>query len=309
MLLNFKNKFSGMKLIGLGFVLIILIGSLLLMLPITSRSGECTPFLTALFTATSATCVTGLVLVDTFSYWSICGQLVILLLIQIGGLGFITFGVSVSLLLRKKIGLQQRGLIRESFSVLEIGGAVRLVKRVVKGTAFFEGIGAILLATRFIPKMGIIQGIYYAIFHSVSAFCNAGFDLMGRYKQFSSFTAYYDDPLVVLTLASLIIIGGIGFFVWNDIWQNKFHFRRYALQTKMVLSMTFILVIGGAFLFYLIEKNALYADMSTSGKLLSSLFSSVTSRTAGFNTVDTGSLSDTSKLLTIILMFIGGSLG
>lgn len=309
MLLNFKNKFSGMKLIGLGFVLIILIGSLLLMLPITSRSGECTPFLTALFTATSATCVTGLVLVDTFSYWSVWGQLVILLLIQIGGLGFITFGVSVSLLLRKKIGLQQRGLIRESFSVLEIGGAVRLVKRVVKGTAFFEGIGAILLATRFIPKMGIIQGIYYAIFHSVSAFCNAGFDLMGRYKQFSSFTAYYDDPLVVLTLASLIIIGGIGFFVWNDIWQNKFHFRRYALQTKMVLSMTFVLVIGGAFLFYLIEKNALYADMSTSGKLLSSLFSSVTPRTAGFNTVDTGSLSDTSKLLTIILMFIGGSPG
>lgn len=298
-----------MQLIALGFFLLILCGTLLLMLPISSRSGDSTPFMTALFTATSATCVTGLILADTYTQWSVFGQIIIISLIQIGGLGFITIGTAVSLMLRRKIGLKQRGWIKESFNVLDIGGVVRLIRLVLKGTLFFEGIGAIILAIRFFPKMGLAQSIYYGIFHSISAFCNAGFDLMGRYEQFSSFTAYYDDPVVCLTVCSLILIGGIGFIVWNDIATHKWHFRKYALQTKMVLSISVVLVFGGALLFYVIEGNGLYADMSTTGKICSSFFSAITPRTAGFNTTDTGALSEGGKLLTIILMFIGGGSG
>lgn len=309
MLLKKIKNLSGMQLIALGFFLLILCGTLLLMLPISSRSGDSTPFMTALFTATSATCVTGLILADTYTQWSVFGQIIIISLIQIGGLGFITIGTAVSLMLRRKIGLKQRGWIKESFNVLDIGGVVRLIRLVLKGTLFFEGIGAIILAIRFFPKMGLAQSIYYGIFHSISAFCNAGFDLMGRYEQFSSFTAYYDDPVVCLTVCSLILIGGIGFIVWNDIATHKWHFRKYALQTKMVLSISVVLVFGGALLFYVIEGNGLYADMSTTGKICSSFFSAITPRTAGFNTTDTGALSEGGKLLTIILMFIGGGSG
>lgn len=305
---KFKNL-SGMQLIAIGFFLLIMCGALLLMLPISSRDGTWTPFMTTLFTATSASCVTGLILVDTYTHWSTFGQIVLITLIQIGGLGFITIGTAVSLILRRKIGLKQRGWIKESFNVLDIGGVVRLIRLVLKGTLFFEGIGAILLFTRFYPRMGLAQGIYYSIFHSISAFCNAGFDLMGRYEQFSSFTAYYDDPVVCFTLCALILIGGLGFIVWSDIAQHKWHFRKYALQTKMVLSMSAILVFGGALLFYLIEGDRLYADMNMTGKICSSFFSAVSPRTAGFNTTDTGALSEGGKLLTILLMFIGGGSG
>lgn len=298
-----------MQLIAFGFFLLILCGALLLMLPISSRNGSATPFMTALFTATSATCVTGLILADTYTQWSTFGQIVILSLIQIGGLGFITIGTAVSMILRRKIGLKQRGWIKESFNVLDIGGVVRLIRLVLKGTLLFEGIGAIVLAIRFFPQMGLAQSIYYGIFHSISAFCNAGFDLMGRYEQFSSFTAYYDDPVVCFTICALILIGGIGFIVWSDIAEHKWHFRKYALQTKMVLSASFVLVFGGALLFYFIEGNRLYADMSTTGKICSAFFSAITPRTAGFNTTDTGALSEGGKLLTIILMFIGGGSG
>lgn len=308
LLKKFKNL-SGMQLIAFGFFFLIMTGTFLLMLPISSRDGTFTPFMTALFTATSASCVTGLILVDTFTHWSFFGQLVLLLLIQIGGLGFITIGTAVSLILRKKIGLKERGWIKESFNVLDIGGVVRLIKRVLKGTLLFEGIGALLLFIRFFPRMGLAQSIYYSVFHAISAFCNAGFDLMGRYEQYSSFTAYYNDPVVCFTLCFLILIGGIGFFVWSDIADHKFHFRKYALQTKMVLSVSAVLIFGGALLFYLIEGNRLYADMDLTGKICSSFFSAVTPRTAGFNTTDTGALSEGGKLLTIILMFVGGGSG
>lgn len=279
------------------------------MLPFATRPGESTSFLTALFTATSATCVTGLILVDTFSHWTLFGQLVILTLIQIGGLGFITLGVTVSMFLRKKIGLKERGLIRESLNVLELRGAVRLIRRIMKGTFLVEFTGALILAGCFIPNMGWLQGIYYGVFHSVSAFCNAGFDLMGRYQPFSSLTAYYDDPVVNLVIMALIVIGGIGFFVWNDVYEHKWNFKKYALHTKMVLTATSVLIVGGAILFYVIEKDQLFADMSMQGKILSSLFCSVTPRTAGFNTVDIGAMSDGSKLLLTALMFIGGAPG
>lgn len=309
MLLQKFKHLSGMQLIALGFFLLIMTGALLLMLPISSRTGEVTPFLSALFTATSASCVTGLIVYDTYTHWSLFGQLVIITLIQIGGLGFITIGTAVSLILRKRISLKQRGWIKESFNVLDIGGVVRLIKLVLKGTFFFEGIGALLLFTRFYPTMGLAQGIYYSIFHSISAFCNAGFDIMGKYEPYSSFTAYYNDPVVSFTICGLILIGGLGFIVWSDLAKNKWHVRKYALQTKMVLSVSAVLVFGGALLFYIIEGNRLYADMDPLGKICSSFFNAVTPRTAGFNTTDTGALSEGGKLLSIILMFIGGSSG
>ncbi|MFR4350276.1 MAG: TrkH family potassium uptake protein [Roseburia sp.] len=305
---NFK-KLSGMQLIAIGFFLLIMMGTFLLMLPVSSKSGTSTPFMTALFTATSASCVTGLILEDTYTHWSTFGQLVLLLLIQIGGLGFITMGTAVSLMLRRKIGLKERGWIKESFNVLDIGGVVRLIRLVLKGSLLFEGVGALLLFTRFYPRMGLGQSLYYSIFHSISAFCNAGFDLMGRYEQFSSFTAYYDDPIVSFTLCGLILIGGIGFIVWSDLARHKWHFRKYALQTKMVLSASVVLVFGGALLFYIIEGDRLFAGMGITGKICSSFFCAVTPRTAGFNTTDIGGLSEGGKLLTIILMFIGGGSG
>lgn len=305
---HFKNL-SGMQLIAIGFFLLIMTGTFLLMLPVSSRDGTFTPFMTALFTATSASCVTGLILVDTYTHWSLFGQLVLLALIQIGGLGFITIGTAVSLILRRKIGLKERGWIKESFNVLDIGGVVRLIRLVLKGTLLFEGVGALLLFIRFYPRMGFAKGLYYGIWHAISAFCNAGFDLMGYDEPYSSFTAYYDDPVVSFTLCGLILIGGLGFIVWSDIAQHKWHFRKYALQTKMVLSVSAVLVFGGALLFYLLEGNRLYADMSPMGKFCSSFFSAITPRTAGFNTTDTGALSEGGKLLTIILMFIGGGSG
>ncbi len=304
-----NKRFSGMQLIAGGFFIIILIGTLLLLLPWSTKPGETTTFLSALFTATSATCVTGLIVVDTFTHWTLFGQAVILCLIQIGGLGFITIGITVSMLLRKKIGLKERGLIQESFNVIELRGMVRLTKRVILGSLFFELAGAAILSACFIPKMGILQGSYYGIFHSVSAFCNAGFDLMGRYSPFSSLTAYYSHPVVSVTIMLLIIIGGIGFIVWNDLYDHGFHFRKYSLHTKIVVSATLILVFGGAFIFYLIEGSRLFSGMGVTDKILSSLFCSVTPRTAGFNTTDVAALTDGGKLFTVILMFIGGAPG
>lgn len=279
------------------------------MLPVASRDGQAEPFLNCLFTATSASCVTGLVVADTWSQWSLFGQLVILAMIQIGGLGFITVGVFISIVLRRKIGLKERGLLMESVNTLQIGGVVRLAKKIIIGTCIFEGAGAVLLAIRFVPQFGFIKGVFYGIFHSISAFCNAGFDLMGRQAPYSSFVAYYDDWLVNLVIMALIIIGGIGFIVWDDLSRHKLHFRKYLLQTKIVLVTTFVLVFGGALLFYLLERNNLLVGMNASGQILTSLFSSVTARTAGFNTTDTAALTDGSKLLTIMLMFIGGSPG
>lgn len=213
------------------------------------------------------------------------------------------------MILRKKIGLKQRGLIKESLNTLEIGGVVRLVRRVIGGTFLFEMSGAFILTLRFLKDMDVLHAIYYGIFHSISAFCNAGFDLMGRYSPFSSITRFYNDPVVILTISALILIGGIGFFVWNDLREHGLHCRHYALQTKMVLSATAVCLFSGTLLFYLFEHNRLFAGMSFGEQLLNSFFCTVTPRTAGFNAVDNGALSESSKFLSIVFMFIGGAPG
>lgn len=295
--------------IAVGFFLIIMAGTLLLMLPVSSRSGQWTGFLGALFTATSATCVTGLVVVDTYCHWSMFGHLVILLMIQIGGLGFMTIGVFFSIHFRRRIGLKTRGILQESVNTLQIGGIVKLVKKIVKGTLLFEGVGAVLLAVRFIPRFGFSEGIFYGIFHGISAFCNAGFDLMGRYEEYTSLTPFRSDFIVNVVIMALILVGGLGFVVWDDVAENGFRVKKYQLHTKIVLTVTAILTFGGALFFYLFERNNLMRDAGAGEAVLESFFCSVTPRTAGFNTVDTAGLSEASFLLTIIMMFIGGSPG
>lgn len=303
------KRLSRVQTIALGFILIIGLGTLLLMLPMASRSGQSTGFLNALFTATSSTCVTGLIVVDTYTNWTLFGQVVILCLIQIGGLGFITIGMFFSVFLKRKIGLKERNLIQESVNSLQIGGAVRLVKKIVCYAIAFEGIGALLLMIRFIPKFGWVKGIWYGIFHSISAFCNAGFDLLGQFEPYGSLTMYYDDVLINVVIMALILTGGIGFIVWDDISNHKWDVKKYMLHTKIVLSMTIILVLGGALCFYLFERNNLLLGMDFKGQVLSSFFGSVTPRTAGFNTTNTGAYSEATRMLTVILMFIGGNPG
>lgn len=303
-----RNGLSQIQLIALGFFIIIVTGTLLLMLPFSAR-GEAAKPLDALFTATSATCVTGLVVADTFRNWTLFGQLVILGLIQVGGLGFMTIGVFFSIYIRRKISLRERELLQESINTLQLAGVVRLTKLIVKGTLLLEGTGALLLSIRFIPQMGFVRGCYYGIFHAVSAFCNGGFDLMGEKEAYMSLVGYVEDPLVNIVIMTLIVVGGIGFIVWQDIYEHGFHVKKYMLHTKIVLLTTGALLFGSAFLFWLFERQALFAGLSPVGQALAAMFSSVTARTAGFNTVDTGALSNGSKLLTMILMFIGGSPG
>lgn len=306
---KWHNKLTATRTIAIGFLGIILAGTVLLALPIASADGKAVDLLTALFTATSATCVTGLVVVDTYSGWSAFGKTVLLTLIQIGGLGFMTIGVFVAVLMKKNIGLKERGILQESMNMLQIGGIVRLVKKITIGTLLIEGIGAVLLSIRFIPQMGWIRGIGNGIFHSISAFCNAGFDLMGKTEEYSSLVSYSGDVLVNITIMALIVTGGIGFLVWDDLQKKKLRFKEYLLHTKIVLVVTASLLLGGALLIYLFERNHLMADMGAGEKVLTSLFASVTARTAGFNTIDVGGMSASSKLVTIVLMFIGGSPG
>lgn len=298
-----------MQILALGFLIIILTGTLLLTLPVSSRDGTFTGFMDCLFTATSATCVTGLVVVDTYLHWSLFGQIVILIMIQTGGLGFMAIGVFFSVALHRKVTMRQRGILTESLNAIQIGGIVRMMKKICLGTLLVEGMGAILLSIRFCGEHGFLKGIYYGIFHSVSAFCNAGFDLMGYQGAYSSMVNYSADWLVNLTLVALILIGGIGFLVWDDITTKKWRFFRYRLHTKMVLIMTAVLVAGGTFLFYLFERNNLAAGMGAGETFLTCLFDAVTPRTAGFNTTDIAGLSDAGKLLSLILMFIGGNPG
>lgn len=304
-----KRHLSQTQFIAYGFFTIILIGALLLMLPIANRSGKNLGFINCLLTATSATCVTGLVAADTWSQWTLFGQLVILAMIQIGGLGFITIGVFVSIILRRRVSLKARGLMQESMNTLQIGGIVRLAKKIVQGTILFEGAGAVLLSIRFVPEFGFFRGVYYGIFHSISAFCNGGFDLMGIREPYSSLTYYAGDWLVNFTIISLIVIGGIGFIVWDDLSKKGLHFRKYLLHTKIILVTTAILLAGGSLFFFALERNNLMVGMRPGEMFWTSLFQSATARTAGFNTTDTAALTDGSKLLTIILMFIGGSPG
>ena len=306
---HIHSKLTQTQMIVAGYILIILTGSLLLMLPWASRSHEVTPFLDTLFTATSASCVTGLVVVDTWSHWSIFGQVIVLTLIQVGGMGFMTLGVYMAILLRRRIGLKTRGVLQESINSLQIGGIVKLAKKIIQGTLLFESVGALLLMYRFIPRFGLMRGIWYGIFHAVSAFCNAGFDLMGYTEPYLSLCGYAGDWLVNLTIMSLIVIGGIGFFVWDDIADKKLKIRRYTLHTKIVLMVTASLIIGGALFFFFAEQNNVMRNMPLAEQIWASFFQSVTARTAGFNTVDTGALTEGSKFVTILLMFIGGSPG
>ncbi|MBQ1950859.1 MAG: Trk family potassium uptake protein [Clostridia bacterium] len=303
------KRLSNAQVIAFGFLLLILTGTALLCLPAATRSGEPAQLSDALFTATSATCVTGLVVQDTALYWSVFGQAIILTLIQIGGLGFMTIATLLLLLLRQRIGIRNRERMIESISTADTGSILPLTKKIVIGTAAVEGLGAVCLAIRFIPMFGAAKGIWYSVFHAVSGFCNAGFDLMGPISgPYSSFTAFADDPLINLTLMALITIGGLGYWVWEDLWKNTFHVRRWRLQTKLVMSITLLLTIGATALFWLLERRAL-AAYPIREQILRALFDAVTPRTAGFNTSDISTLTDGSKLLTTVLMFVGGSSG
>ena len=307
--MRLKRKFSQTRIIALGYISIILIGTLLLMLPFASQSGESAGFVPALFTAVSSSCVTGLVVLDTATSWTLFGQIVIICLIQTGGLGFMTIATMFSMLLKKKMGLRAREVMVESINTEHIGGIMNLTRKIIAGTAIFEGIGALLLATRFIPRFGWGKGIWYSVFHSISAFCNAGFDLMGITEPYSSLVSFADDAIVVLTISMLIIIGGIGFLVWDDISKKKTKFKYYQLHTKIVLTVTAILLVVPTILFFVFERDFTNNGLSFGQSLLNSVFDSVTARTAGMNTTDTAALSPASKILTVFLMFIGGSPG
>lgn len=309
MVARLRGRLTHTQWIAVGFLVIILCGTGLLMLPVSARGMQGTDFLSALFTATSATCVTGLVVVDTYQHFSLFGQMVILLMIQVGGLGFVTIGVRVLLMMGKKISLSDRGLLKDSVNALALGGIVRLTKLIVKGTLLVEGVGALLLSFRFVPEFGLWEGIYYSIFHAVSAFCNAGFDLMGRFEEYSSLVRYADDWLVNLTVVGLILIGGLGFLVWNDLVKNKLNFRRYNLHTKMVLTAFVGLVAVPSLMFWGLERGGVLGTLSPSGQFLGSLFAAVTPRTAGFNTTDVAGMGDAGKILTLVLMLIGGNPG
>lgn len=304
-----RTKLTYTKVITIGFALLIFIGAFLLMLPISSRSGEWTPFTNALFTSTSATCVTGLIVYDTFSHWSIFGQLTIITLIQIGGLGFMTIITMFSFLLKRRIGLRERRLLMESSGSPELRGVIRMIRKILYGTFITEAVGAVLLSIRFIPEMGFLRGVYNAVFHSVSAFCNAGFDLMGRYEAFSSLTLFYDDILVNLTVCGLIIVGGVGFVVWNDIFNLRTRLSKYSLHSKIVLITTALLLLVGTVLFYAFERHGILRDMPEYKRWLVAFFQSVTSRTAGFNTANLSAMSHSAVVIFCILMFIGGSPG
>lgn len=303
-----KSIFSYTRMIAFGFLAVILMGTLLLSLPIAARSGVRTPLIDCFFTATSATCVTGLTVLDTYMHWSSFGHVIILGLIQIGGLGFMTIITMFSIFTRKHISLYERRLLMQSAGTIRLSGIITMIKRVVIGTFCVEGIGAVFLSLRFCPKLGFAKGLWYAVFHSVSAFCNAGFDLMGRFNEVS-LTGYYNDPLVCITLMVLIVIGGLGFLVWSDVIKCRFVFKKMELHSKLVLTVTALLVFGGAAVLFMTEKNGAFKGMTTGEKVLSSFFQSITLRTAGFFTVNQSELSDSGCILSIILMFIGGSPG
>jgi len=305
------QSISPMKLILSGYCLIILLGTLLLTLPVSANNGRSTPITDCFFTATSATCVTGLIRYDTATHWTMFGQLVILSMIQIGGVGFMTVAIVIMAFTKRKISLSQRSIMQNSISAPQIGGIVRMSKFIIGGTLLVEGIGALLLALDFIPRFGLRKGIYYSVFHSVSAFCNAGFDLMGSETgEFSSLTGLYNNWYVNIIIMLLIVIGGLGFFVWHDVKDKRFCFGDLNLQSKMVLSISSVLIFGGAFVIYILEQNSqMFQGMTVGEKVLASLFQSVTARTAGFNTTDLNVMTDSGKLVMICLMLIGGSTG
>jgi len=304
------EKLSAMQIIVMVFLAIVLFGAVLLMLPVSSKDREVTPFLTAVFTATSCTCVTGLSLVDTFTHWSLFGQIVMLLLIQIGGLGFMTVMTLFFVAIHKKIGLKERLVIAQSFGVDKLSGLVKMVRRVLRRTLIMEGIGALVLTCRFMMDMKPLRAIWCGMFHAVSAFCNAGFDILGAVEEGGSLVQYVADPVVNVTLMILILVGGLGFFVWDDVLRTK-KFRDFSVYTKLVLVCSAVLIFGGAALFALLEWNnpATLGTLPVPQKILASFFQSVTTRTAGFYTIAQGNLTDASIAVTDVMMFIGGGSG
>ena len=303
-----KKQLTSAQIIIFGFMAVILFGAFLLMLPIASKGPGGTSFLDALFTSTSAVCVTGLIVHDTATYWTAFGQVVIIALIQVGGMGVVTVAVAIAMVSGKKIGLKERSTMQDAISAPKVGGIVRFTGFILKGTFLVELTGAVLMAPWFIRDFGFLKGIWYAVFHSISAFCNAGFDLMGVREPFSSLTSYVGNPVINFTIMMLIVVGGLGFLTWEDIRTNKLCWRKYRMQSKVILTTTVLLIIIPAVIFYFCEFNGpQWQNHGT--RILASLFQSVTPRTAGFNTVDLASMSEPGQLLMAILMLIGGSPG
>ncbi|MDE6784242.1 MAG: Trk family potassium uptake protein [Ruminococcus sp.] len=300
------KKLTSFQTIILGFVGIIIAGALLLMLPFASRGEGCADFEDALFTATSAACVTGLITQDTATYWTGFGQAVILILIQTGGFGVVTVASAMTMIAGRKIGLMQRSTMQDSISAPQVGGIVRLTSFAIKITLAVELAGCLLMLPSFIREFGIGKGIWYSVFHSVSAFCNAGFDLMGVKQRFSSLTLFADDILINIVIMLLIIIGGLGFLTWEDIKTHKFKFKKYRMQSKVILSVSLIITVFPA-VYYFFE----FADwdMPAGKRIITALFQAVTPRTAGFNTVDLSLLNGGGTIIMIVLMLIGGSPG
>lgn len=299
-----RSNLTSFQIIILGFSGVILLGALVLMLPVSSAAGTVTPFQDTLFTATSAVCVTGLVVHDTATYWSTFGQAVILVLIQIGGMGVITVAASIAIISGKKISLMQRSTMQEAIAAPQVGGIVRLTGFIVRTTLTIELLGAVVMAPVLCRDFGL-RGIWMALFHSVSAFCNAGFDLMGTTAPYSSLIAYAAEPVINCVIMALIVVGGIGFLTWDDIRANGWHVHRYKMQSKVILTTTAILLVVPAVYFFVFE----FQDLPMKERILASLFQSVTPRTAGFNTVDLTAISEPGQYVTIMLMLIGGSPG
>lgn len=304
-----RRRMTPVKLVVLSFLAVILLGSVVLTLPWCSNEGVWTPFVDCLFTSTSAACVTGLAVVDTAGHWSVTGQAVILVLIQVGGLGAMTIITGFFSVVRKRASLSDSRLIMQAAGSDSYAGVVKMVRRLFLGTVIFEAAGALLLAIRFVPLFGWGRGIWFSVFHSVSAFCNAGFDLMGDYNGGASLSAFSGDALVVLTVSALIILGGLGFIVWDDLLNSKFRLKKLKFHSKIVLIMTGLLIAVPFALFLIFENTAAFAGAGAGKKVLLSLFQAVTPRTAGFATVPMSELSDAGALLTMVLMLVGGSPG
>ena len=298
-------QFNYFQKIIFGFAALILFGAFMLMLPISGKEQVPTPFLDALFTSTSASCVTGLVVYDTATHWSLFGQAIILFLIQVGGLGVVVVMTSLILLSGKRIGYSQRNTLANSISISSQGGIMKMLIFLLKWTGMIELFFAILLATQFIPEFGWKRGLWYSIFHSVSAFCNAGFDLMGIKEPFSSLTDYSGNPVVNISIMALILLGGLGFMTWQDIAKNKGNLHRYRLQSKIILSTTIFLVLLPALFYFFVE----FGEMPMESRILASFFTAVTPRTAGFNTVDFSKFSDSGIFLQTLLMLVGAAPG
>ncbi len=300
-----QKIFSSSRTIIFGFLIMIFTGALLLTLPISSKNGVYTPFFDCLFTATSSSCVTGLIVYDTATHWSLFGQFVIMLMIQIGGMGVITMSILIATISRKRVNIMHRSTMQESISAHSVGGILKLSRFIIITSATIELLGAIAFSFVFCKQYGFLKGIWMSLFHSVSAFCNAGFDLMGETEKFSSLTNYVYNPLINITVMLLIIVGGIGFLTWDDIKTNKWHMKKYRMQSKVIFVVTFVLILVPALYFFFFEFN----NLSFGKRILVSFFQAVTPRTAGFNTVDASQLSETGNTVVTVLMLIGGAPG